>query len=175
MRKIVEIVCTAGELTALCDDGTVWHRVWKDEYSTDDREYKWVRGEDIPQDGGEEENKLEKFDVNELTLDQVKEIQKLVGAQAPSSKNDSCYPVGKNVIVRTITMIYTGKLSEVTTTDLILTDCSWIPETARYADFVEKGSVKECEPFPDALPVYINRGALLDMCELRSALPREQR
>lgn len=50
MRKIVEIVCNEGELTALCDDGTVWHRVWKDEFAEDDSEYKWKRGADIQQD-----------------------------------------------------------------------------------------------------------------------------
>lgn len=55
MRKIIEIVCNEGELTALCDDGSVWHRVWRDEYAADDRKYKWVRGQDIPQDCSEEE------------------------------------------------------------------------------------------------------------------------
>jgi len=119
---------------------------------------------------------LQKFDINDLTLGQIKEIQNLSGSTAGQKKESNYpYPTGKNVIVRTVTMIYTGVLSEVTATDLILTQCSWIPETDRYADFVTKGSVRECEPFPDDLPVYINRGALLDMCELRSALPRSQK
>lgn len=117
---------------------------------------------------------MEKFDINELTLGQIKEIQKLSELN-PAAQKESFYPVGKNVIIRTITMIYTGKLSDVTSTDLILIECSWIPETDRYADFVARGSVNECEPFPDDLPVYINRGSLLDMCELRSSLPRSQK
>ena len=79
------------------------------------------------------------------------------------------------MIVRTVTMIYTGRLEEVTDTDLVLMDCSWIPETERYMQFVANGAVRECEPYPDGLPVYINRGALLDMCELRKDLPRLQK
>ena len=112
------------------------------------------------------------MNINELTIGQLKEIQSLVNLE---KSNKSIYPVGKNVIVRTITMIYTGKLSAVTDTDLILTECSWIPETDRYADFVTTGSVNECEPYPDNLEVFISRGALLDMCELKSSLPRSQK
>lgn len=83
--------------------------------------------------------------------------------------------VNKNIIVRTITMIYTGRLTAITPTDLVLVECSWIPETDRFMQFVANGSVKECEPYPDDLPVFINRGALLDMCELRNDLPRSQK
>ncbi len=104
---------------------------------------------------------------------QLKEIQSItIGA---SSQCPSQYPVGKNVIVRTVTMIYTGRLEKVTVSDLVLVDCSWIPETGRFMQFVAEGKVKECEPYPDGLPVFINRGALLDMCELRNELPRSQK
>ena len=116
------------------------------------------------------------IDINKLTLGQLKEIWLLSGAAGVSSTIESSqYPVGENVIVRTITMIYTGRLESVTDTDLILTQCAWIPETDRYADFVSKGSIKECEPYPDNINVYINRGALLDMCELKAPLPRIQK
>ena len=83
--------------------------------------------------------------------------------------------IGKNVIVRTVTMIYTGRLEGINKDEFILVDCSWIPETDRYMQFVANGSVKECEPYPDGMPVYINRGALLDMVELRKDLPRSQK
>src|ERR1017187_499279 len=107
------------------------------------------------------------IEIENLTLKQIREIQQLTCGQAVSvSGIKSNYPVGKNVIVRTVTMIYTGKLLEVTDSDLVLVDCSWIPETERFMKFVAEGAVKECEPYPDGLSVYINRGALLDMCEL---------
>ena len=113
------------------------------------------------------------MNIDELTYGEIREIQSLFSNHP--SNHPSKYPVDKNVIVRTVTMIYTGKLVEVTDSDLVLDDCSWIPETDRYMQFVENGSVNECEPYPSGLLVYINRGALLDMCELRSKLPRSQK
>jgi hypothetical protein len=113
------------------------------------------------------------MNINDLTLGQIRELQSIIVAE--SAQHLSNYPVGKNVIVRTVTMIYTGRLQEVTATDLVLVDCSWIPETERFMQFVANGAVKECEPYPEGLPVYINRGALLDMCELKAELPRSQK
>ena len=115
------------------------------------------------------------MNIEDLTLKQIREITSLVSGGNPQPKCVSNYPVGKNVIVRTVTMIYTGRLDHVTDTDLVLVDCSWIPQTERYMQFVAEGKVKECEPYPDGLPVYINRGALLDMCELKEDLPRSQK
>ena len=112
------------------------------------------------------------LDINDLTIRQLREIQQM--APALSAHNYASL-IGKNVIVRTVTMIYTGRLEGVTASDLVLNDCSWIPETDRYMQFVENGSVRECEPYPSDLLVYINRGALLDMCELRKELPRSQK
>lgn len=115
------------------------------------------------------------MNIEDLTLKQIREIQELSTPAAATRPTRSNYPVGKNVIVRTVTMIYTGRLEQVTDSDLVLVDCSWIPETDRFMQFVAEGKVKECEPYPDGLPVYINRGALLDMCELRKDLPRSQK
>lgn len=113
------------------------------------------------------------MNIEELTLKQIKEIQALTtGVTAPSTTHPL---VGRNVIVRTVTMIYTGRLDHVTQQDYVLLDCSWIPETDRYMNFVENGAVRECEPYPSDLPVFINRGALLDVCELRKQLPRSQK
>ena len=113
------------------------------------------------------------MNLNDMTIGQAKELAAMF--QANNSGVPSNYPVGKNVIVRTVTMIYTGKLESVTSSDLVLVDCSWIPETERFMKFVAEGAVKECEPYPDGLQVFINRGALLDMCELRKDLPRSQK
>lgn len=115
------------------------------------------------------------INIEELTLKQIREIQAMTSMLNACATVESNYPVGKNVIVRTVTMIYTGKLQQVTATDIVLVDCSWIPETERFMSFVAEGKVKECEPYPDGLPVFINRGALLDVCELKKELPRSQK
>ena len=111
------------------------------------------------------------MNIEELTLKQIRELQCLLGnTQACGSITHPL--VGKNVIVRTVTMIYTGKLESVNKDEFVLVDCSWIPETERFMKFVAEGAVKECEPYPDGLPVFIGRGALIDMCELKKSLPR---
>lgn len=116
------------------------------------------------------------FNIEDLSLKQIREIQALCTAAPclPPAPAQYEYPVGKNVAVRTVTMIYTGKLVQVTHTDLVLVDCSWIPETERFASFIAQGKTRECEPYPDGLPVFVSRGALLDFCELRADLPRKQ-
>jgi len=115
------------------------------------------------------------MNIDNLTFGELKQIASLFNSEPQQTKTNGGYPVGKNVIVRTVTMIYTGRLDSVTDSDLVLVDCSWIPETERFMQFVAEGKVKECEPYPDGLPVFINRGALLDMCELRKELPRSQK
>lgn len=105
----------------------------------------------------------------------LKDLKDLLRSDQEPCATQSVLPIGKNVIVRTVTMIYTGRLVEVTREHFVLLECSWIPETERYMDFVAEGKVKECEPYPADLLVFINRGALLDLCELRKPLPRSQR
>lgn len=113
--------------------------------------------------------------INDLTLGQIKEIQKVCAkdVQQEPARSSATYPIGKNVIVRTVTMIYTGILHAVTEKDLVLLKCSWIPETERYSEFVATGKVRECEPYPDDLLVFVSLGAKLDICELRAELPRK--
>lgn len=112
------------------------------------------------------------MNIDDLTLKQIREIQALIIGSAPESSHPL---IGKNVIVRTITMIYTGRLEGVTSEDYILVDAAWIPETERFMQFVAEGKVRECEPYPDDVPVYIGKGAKLDMVELRANLPRSQK
>ena len=114
------------------------------------------------------------MNIDNMTFGELKQIAALFNS-SKQTKTHGAYPVGKNVIVRTVTMIYTGRLESVTDSDLVLVDCSWIPETGRFMQFVAEGEVKECEPYPDGLHVFINRGALLDMCELKKELPRSQK
>jgi hypothetical protein len=85
------------------------------------------------------------------------------------------FDIGENYIIRTVTMIYTGKLLKVGRHELVMTDVSWIPETGRYMQFVSDGIVNECEPYPDGVKVIIGRGALLDAVVLNKPLPRSQK
>jgi len=71
---------------------------------------------------------------------------------------------GKIYAVRTVTMIYTGKLKAINEQEFLFESCAWIPETERWADFAKDGSHKEAEPYTN--DVVISRGAILDVTEI---------
>ena len=85
------------------------------------------------------------------------------------------YKVGSNVLIRTVTMIYTGKLEAVYDKELVISSAAWIPETERWADSVATGKFKEIEPYPDGVLVTIGRGAILDVIAVSWKVPREQK
>lgn len=85
------------------------------------------------------------------------------------------FEIGKNYLIRTVTMIYTGKLVSVHATELVIKNAAWIPETSRWADTVKNGVFNEVEPYPEESEVIIGRGAILDMTQVRWKLPDVQK
>lgn len=82
------------------------------------------------------------------------------------------YRIGKNYLIRTVTMIYTGKLVDVYKHELVIEQAAWIAETDRWNESVKNCTFKEVEPYPDDKKVIIGRGSLLDCVEINT-LPRE--
>lgn len=80
--------------------------------------------------------------------------------------------IGKIYAFRTVTMIYTGRLVNVSDQEFLVEDACWIPETERYMDFADTGAHKEAEPYKR--PIIINRGALLDATELPSVIRKQK-
>ncbi len=72
----------------------------------------------------------------------------------------SFWEIGKVYVVRTVTMIYLGRLRDINDTELLLTDCAWIPDTSRWNEFLKGKKPNEMEPYVN--DVIIGRGALLD-------------
>ena len=81
---------------------------------------------------------------------------------------------GKGVFVRTVTHYYIGVLRAVYPTELELSSASWIASSGRWADALAKGVLDEVEPYQDG-PVYIGRGAIIDVSIWAHALPRSQK
>lgn len=92
-----------------------------------------------------------------------------------TKKNTKPFEIGKNYLIRTVTMIYTGKLVKVYDKELIITNACWIPETSRWADTIERGIFEEVEPYPVKAEVIIGRGAILDMVKVNWELPTKQK
>jgi hypothetical protein len=81
---------------------------------------------------------------------------------------------GKNVIVRSVTMIYTGKLEAVYRQELVLSDAAWIADAGRWVSAVRDGTYAEVEPYPDG-KIVLGRGAIADVSAAGGALPRSQK
>lgn len=129
------------------------------------------------------------INIDELTVAQAKAICGVVNSMfggsaasasplnGPSSASDTGHPykIGANYMVRTVTMINTGRLVQVTNQELVLEDAAWIADTGRFATTLKDGNFNEIEPFPDGR-VIVGRGAVIDACELTGfPLPRAQK
>jgi hypothetical protein len=79
---------------------------------------------------------------------------------------------GKNYLFRTITMIYTGRLHQIEGDHYVLLNAAWIPETNRWSESVRTGQFKEVEPYPPEEPVFLFKGAILDIVAI-PVLPLE--
>jgi len=84
------------------------------------------------------------------------------------------YEIGKNYLIRTVTMIFTGRLVAVYDEELVIEDAAWIAETSRWSDCLNDGTFNEVEPYPEG-PVIVGRGAIVDVCIWSHALPRKQK
>lgn len=113
------------------------------------------------------------MNIDDLSVGQAKQLVALFSApQASASPFDAL--IGKNVMIRTVTMILVGRLVAVYSRELAITDASWIADTKRWQQFIATGAVNECEPYPDNQMVIIGRGALIDATEWLAPLPRRQ-
>ena len=94
--------------------------------------------------------------------------------QQPTMKQSgkSFLEEGKVYAFRTVTMIYTGRLEAMNDNEFLVTECAWIPETERWASFVNDGAHREAEPY--VRPVVLNRAAMLDITEIPAPITRQR-
>ena len=109
------------------------------------------------------------MDINDLTIGQAKEL----AGMFPKCAETSPWIIGKAYLIRTVTMIQTGRLVVVTPQELVLEDAAWIADTGRFADALKTGNFNEVEPFPDG-QVIVGRGAVIDAVQIAKT-PREQK
>lgn len=118
------------------------------------------------------------MNIEDLTLKQIRELQGLFVDQRKAVSGvdfEREELLCKNVCIRTVTMIYTGKCIAMDDTSIVLVEAAWIPDTSRWMQFVESGTPNECEPYPEDLKVFISRASKLDSFEMKSKLPRSQK
>ncbi len=117
------------------------------------------------------------MDVENLTIGQARQIAEMfvkLESWKPCPYAKAAF-MDKQIMVRTVTMIYVGRLIAVGEHELTLVDVSWIPETGRWQQFIADGDVNECEPYPAAQHVLIGRGSIIDVTAWAAGLPRIQK
>ena len=85
------------------------------------------------------------------------------------------YPVGSAMLIRTVTMILTGRVVGVGAHEIAIEDAAWIADTGRYHAALRDPSIlREVEPYP-AGRVLVGRGAVIDACMWPFDLPRTEK
>jgi hypothetical protein len=113
------------------------------------------------------------MDIDDMKVGELKQLVTLFGGGAGKTRDDSAWEIGKVYLIRTVTMIDTGRLVAVTEHELVLEDAAWIADTGRFAQAVEKADFGEVEPFPSG-KVIIGRGSVIDAVQIALA-PRSQK
>lgn len=111
------------------------------------------------------------MNLDDLTLGQIKQIQTMCSSQETAHP----YKIGQNYLIRTVTMIYTGKLIAVYKDELVLEDVAWIADTGRWHQACVDGILKEVEPYKEGDQVIIGRGSILDVSPWHKELPKVQK
>lgn len=99
------------------------------------------------------------MDIDKMTIGEVKQLASLFCTK--ETGDNSHWVIGKAYLIRTVTMIQTGRLVKVTDKELVLEDAAWIADTGRFSDALVSLNFNEVEPFPDGL-VIVGRGAIID-------------
>ena len=111
--------------------------------------------------------------LNDLTIREVKEIQSMFKKDAEAESHSLI--IGEAVLIRTVTLHYTGRIKAVTRSDVVLTDAAWIANTGRFATALKQGLQPETEVEPFCDDVIVNRDVIVDVTKWRHALPRDQK
>lgn len=110
------------------------------------------------------------MEIENLTIREAKELAAMFGSNAV---DNSAWEIGKIYLIRTVTMIDTGKVVAVTQNEIVLEDAAWIADTGRFSDAIANATFLEVEPFPDG-KVIIGRGSIIDAVQIKES-PRSKK
>lgn len=108
-----------------------------------------------------------------IKIDDVEYVRADKIVAAPLEYQDTYFEIGKGYLIRTVTMIDTGRVVAVNEFEIVLEDAAWIADTGRFSDALKSAKFNEVEPFPDGR-VIIGRGSVIDAVRFEK-LPRDQK
>ena len=112
-----------------------------------------------------------KIELNESDI--LSMLTKVLSPNQPDEQDSHSFEVGEAYLIRTVTMMYTGRITKITKSDIALGLAAWIADSGRYSDALEKGTLNVIEPYPDG--VAISRASIVDFAIWSHPLPREQK
>jgi len=102
------------------------------------------------------------MNIDDLTLGEIKKLQGMFS----NTSSDHPFEIGKNYLIRTVTMIISGTLKWVGEKEIQMDNAAWIADTGRFHDALkDQSKFNEVEPFPN--PVIIGRGSIIDATEIK--------
>ena len=112
--------------------------------------------------------------LDDLTIGEARQLATMFSSN-PTIPNDVTGPweIGKNYLIRTVTMIDTGKLVAVGPTELVLESAAWIADTGRFTGALQSCNFSEVEPFPEG-KLILGRGSVIDAIQIPT-LPKVQK
>ena len=111
--------------------------------------------------------------IDELTIGEARQLASMLSTQTIPSDVTGPWEIGKNYLIRTVTMIDTGKLVSVGQTELVLESAAWVADTGRFSGALQSCNFNEVEPFPE-VKLIIGRGSVIDAIQIPK-LPKEQK
>jgi len=113
---------------------------------------------------------MPKIEVSEETY---KKLKAQLGAEIQAVEiNELNDMIGRAWFIRTVTYHLVGKIEKRLGDFFLLRDASWVADSGRFTQAIQKGALNEVEPVGDAL---VNITAITDAFPWRHALPTEQK
>lgn len=109
--------------------------------------------------------------IETIMLNNVEYVKKDSIKNIVKEERKGAWTIGRAYLIRTVTMMLTGRLVYLDDKELILEDAAWIADSGRFSEALTTGKLSEVEPFP--YEVIIGRGSLIDACFWDFKLPRE--
>jgi hypothetical protein len=119
-----------------------------------------------------------KFNINELTVGEVKEIAALFNgySQREVINEESVYGIGETWFIRTVTHHLVGEVKRVTDKEIILKGGTvlWVADDGRFTEAIKTGKFSETEVYGEQ-DVVIGRGSVIDGTRLKVNIEIAQR
>lgn len=111
------------------------------------------------------------MNIDDLTIGQARELANLFSRERPPvPTKDNSFDVGKAYLIRTVKNYFTGRVVEITKSDILLEDAARIPNHGCSIDSLETGLLSYVQPY--LRRVAVCRDQIVDFVEWKYLLPR---